>query len=80
MNTNIIEANFITDGCGVMVANGSQLTILIKNKPINFAENLKPDDIDKALMGLPEEEKYYTHFAIETLKDLIKKYKQEELT
>ena len=80
LNNNIIEANFITDGCGVMVATGSQLTILIKNKPINFAENLKPDDIDKALMGLPEEEKYYTHFAIETLKDLIKKYKQEELT
>ncbi|NVM36838.1 MAG: iron-sulfur cluster assembly scaffold protein [Candidatus Lokiarchaeota archaeon] len=80
VNNNIIKANFVTDGCGVMVATGSQLTILIKNKPINFAENLMPDDIDNALMGLPEEEKYCTHLAIETLKDLIKKYKQKELT
>lgn len=76
---NIINANFVTDGCGVMVATGSQTTILIKNKSINFADNLKPEDIDKALLGLPEEEKHCAHLAIETLKNLISKYKQKEL-
>ncbi|MFX1504275.1 MAG: iron-sulfur cluster assembly scaffold protein [Promethearchaeota archaeon] len=76
---NIIEANFITDGCGVMVATGSQLTILIKNKTINYAENLKAEDINDALLGIPKEEQYCTHFAIDILKDLIKKYKLNEL-
>ncbi|MFX1366098.1 MAG: iron-sulfur cluster assembly scaffold protein [Promethearchaeota archaeon] len=78
-NKNIIEANFITDGCGVMVATGSQLTILIKNKSIDFAENLKAEDINDALLGLPKEEQYCTYFAIDILKDLIKKYKLKEL-
>jgi nitrogen fixation NifU-like protein len=75
----IIKANFVTDGCGVMVATGSQTTLLIENKPINFAENLKPDDIDKALMGLPREEKHCAYLAIETLKNVLNKYKQKQL-
>ncbi|MFX1420012.1 MAG: iron-sulfur cluster assembly scaffold protein [Promethearchaeota archaeon] len=76
-NEQIINANFITDGCGAMVATGSQMTILIKNKSINYAENLKPDDIDEALMGIPEEEKHCVFLAIETLKNLINKYKKK---
>ena len=76
-NEKIIKANFVTDGCGVMVATGSQTTILIENKSINYAENLKPDDIDEALMGLPEEEKHCALLAIKTLKNLITKYKKK---
>lgn len=78
VNNQIIETNFLTDGCGVMVATGSQLTILIKNKSINFAENLTMKDIDNALMGIPEDEKHCIQLAIETLRDLIKKYKEKE--
>jgi NifU-like protein involved in Fe-S cluster formation len=73
----ILKANFITDGCGVMIATGSQLTLLIEGKSIEFAEKLKPEDIDKALNGLPENEKYLADFVIETLKDIIEKYKQK---
>lgn len=76
-NETIIKANFITDGCGVMIATGSQLTILVEGKSIEFAENLKPEDIDKALNGLPENEKYLADFVIETFKDIIEKYKQK---
>ena len=72
----IIKANFVTDGCGVMVATGSQTTILIEGKPINFAKNLKSEDIDKTLKGLPEDEKHCADFVIETLKGIIEKYKQ----
>ncbi|MFX0132999.1 MAG: iron-sulfur cluster assembly scaffold protein [Candidatus Hodarchaeota archaeon] len=75
-NNKILKANFITDGCGVMVATGSQLTLLIEGKSIEFAEKLKPEDIDKALNGLPENEKYLADFVIETLKEIIEKYKQ----
>ena len=76
-NDKVIKANFITDGCGVMVATGSQTTILIEGKSLHFAKNLKPEDIDKALNGLPEDEKHCADFVIETLRDIIEKYKQE---
>ncbi|MFX1328624.1 MAG: iron-sulfur cluster assembly scaffold protein [Promethearchaeota archaeon] len=76
-NDNIIKAYSQTDGCGVMVATASQTMILIEGKPIQFAEDLKIEDINKALMGLPEDEKYCIDFAIKTLQNLIKKYKGE---
>ncbi|MFX1326258.1 MAG: iron-sulfur cluster assembly scaffold protein, partial [Promethearchaeota archaeon] len=33
-NEKITKANFITDGCGVMVATGSQTTIMVEGKSI----------------------------------------------
>jgi len=41
----IVKANFITDGCGVMIATASQLTIIITRKSIDYANELKPDDL-----------------------------------
>ncbi|MFX0001108.1 MAG: iron-sulfur cluster assembly scaffold protein [Candidatus Hodarchaeota archaeon] len=77
-NNSIIKANFITDGCGVMVAIGSQLTLLIKGKTLEFANNLKPEDISNALMGIPPNEEHCTDLAINTLRKTIKKYKHEK--
>ncbi len=77
---NIIrKIRFLTDGCGVMIATGSQITILLEDKTIEFAENLKVEDIDKALMGLPEDEKHCLDLAIKTLKGAIEKYKTKTL-
>jgi len=76
-NNFIVKANYITDGCGVMIAAGSQTTILIKGQSIEFAENLKVEDLDKALMGLPKDEKHCADLAIKTLRSAIEKYKQE---
>ena len=42
-NDIIKKANFFTDGCGATVATGSQTTILIEGKSIEFAEKLKPE-------------------------------------
>ena len=73
---NIIEkANFITDGCGATVAAGSQTTLMIEGKPIEFAESLNPVDIDIALKGLPEDHKHCAELAVTTLKRVIEKYK-----
>ena len=60
----IVKANFFTDGCGVMVATGSQATILIEDKTLEFAENLEANDIEKALMGLPIDERYCADLTI----------------
>ncbi len=73
-NDIIVKANFLTDGCGVMVATGSQMTLLIQNKSLEYAENLRPENLDTALMGLPHDEKHCADLAIETLNHVIKKY------
>jgi len=71
----IVKANFITDGCGVMVATGCQTTLLIEGRSIEYAESLKPENIDEALMGIPDEEKHCAELAIRTLRCAIQKYK-----
>ncbi len=74
----ISNAHFVTNGCGVMVAVGSQMTILLIGKSIEFAEDLKSEDIISALKGIPHDEKHCTYLAIDTLKNVIKKYKLEK--
>jgi nitrogen fixation NifU-like protein len=71
----IKDANFFTDGCGATVATGSQTTLLIEGKSLEYAENLKPEDINLALKGLPEDHKHSLDLAVNTLRNLIVKYK-----
>ena len=73
----IKSANFITDGCGATIATGSQTTILIEGKSLEYAENLKTEDIDIALKGLPDDHKHSLELAVNTLRNLIAKYKSE---
>jgi len=76
---NIIEkANFITDGCGATVAAGSQMTLMVEGKSLEFAESLSPEDIDDALKGLPEDHKHCAELAVRTLKRSIEKYRYNE--
>ncbi len=74
----IDKASFITDGCGVMVATGSQTTLLIEGKSLEYANDLTPENIDEALGGLPEDEKHCAELSMTTLKSLIEKYKGNE--
>ena len=73
----IVNANFITDGCGASVATACQTTMLIEGKPLKFAEELKPEDIDQALKGLPEDHKHCAELCVRTLRRALKKYKEE---
>ena len=77
-NNKIDKANFITDGCGATVACGSQTTMLIEGRSLEFAENLKSKDIEMALNGLPEDHKHCAELAIRTLRRLIEKYKYKK--
>jgi len=73
----IRSANFFTDGCGATVATGSQTTILIEGKSLEYAESLKNEDIDLALKGLPDDHKHSLELAVNTLRNLIEKYKSK---
>ena len=76
-NNKIKKAYFITDGCGASVATASQTMLLIEGKSLDFAESLKPRDIDNALKGLPDDHKHCAELAVRTLKQAIDKYKKE---
>lgn len=79
INANLIKkANFITDGCGATVAAGSQMTQLIEGKSLEFAEKITPEDLDRALKGLPEDHKHCAELAVRTLSGAINKYKYDE--
>ncbi len=75
----IKSANFFTDGCGATVATGSQTTLLIEGKTIEYAEKLKPGDIDSALLGLPKDHKHSLELAVTALRNLIEKYKKNKI-
>jgi nitrogen fixation NifU-like protein len=76
-NNTIERANFITDGCGATVAAGSQTTIMIEGKPLQYAEGLKSIDLDEKLGGLPDDHKHCAELAIRTLHRAIEKYKNK---
>ncbi|MFX0081174.1 MAG: iron-sulfur cluster assembly scaffold protein [Candidatus Hodarchaeota archaeon] len=80
IENNVIEkAHFITDGCGATVAAGSQTTMMIEGKPLEYIESLKPIDIDNALGGLPNDHKHCAELAIRTLTRAIEKYKFQNI-
>ncbi|MFX1573853.1 MAG: iron-sulfur cluster assembly scaffold protein [Promethearchaeota archaeon] len=76
-NDIIKKANFITDGCGATVAAGSQTTMMIEGKSLQFAENIQPNEIDEAIGGLPEDHKHCVELAATTLRKAIEKYKYQ---
>ena len=75
----IKKINFITDGCGISVAAGCQTTLLIEEKPIEYAEQLKSEDIETALHGLPDDHKHCAELAVQTLKRAIEIYKNNKV-
>ncbi|MFN3471943.1 MAG: iron-sulfur cluster assembly scaffold protein, partial [Aquificaceae bacterium] len=63
-----------TFGCGSAIAVSSQLTEMIKGKPISYALNLTYKDIFDELGGLPPQKIHCTNLGLETLHVAIKDY------
>jgi nitrogen fixation NifU-like protein len=70
----IINASFLTDGCGPSIASGSMVTELAKGKSVLEARKITQQDVLDALGGLPEESLHCALLAADTLKDAIKNY------
>ena len=73
-NDSIIEASFMTDGCGTSIASGSMVTELAKGKNATQALKISQQDVLSALGGLPEESQHCALLAANTLKAAIKDY------
>ncbi len=72
----IEDVHFITDGCGASVAAGAQTTLLIEGKSIEEAKKVLPNEIDKALGGLPKGHKHCASLAIRSLRSAILEFEK----
>jgi nitrogen fixation NifU-like protein len=70
----IINASFMTDGCGTTIASGSIVTEMAKGKSISKAQRIAQRDVLNALGGLPRESEHCALLAANTLKSAIKDY------
>jgi len=63
----IHDMKFMTDGCGPTIACGSKLVKMVKNKKIEEALSLLPEDLSKALDGLPHDHEHCALLSVRTL-------------
>ncbi|MFC1893422.1 iron-sulfur cluster assembly scaffold protein [Chloroflexota bacterium] len=70
----IINASFITDGCGTTIATGSMVTEMAKGKTLSEAKKTTQRDVLGALGGLPQESEHCALLAANTLKAAIRDY------
>lgn len=70
------DAKVKTFGCVAAVATSSILTEMIIGKTVEFAENLKKDDIVNELDGLPPQKIHCSLLALDALTDALTKYRE----
>jgi len=70
----IINASFMTDGCGTTIASGSMVTEMAKGKSISELQKTTQQDVLNALGGLPRESEHCALLAANTLKEAIRDY------
>jgi len=70
----IIEAKFLTEGCGPTLAAGSMATELAMGKSAQEAFRVNQEAILNNLDGLPEESEHCALLAADTLKEALKDY------
>jgi nitrogen fixation NifU-like protein len=78
INGKIVDANFITDGCGTTVICGSMVTELAKGKSISDAGEITQAFILQNLGGLPESDQHCALLAADTLREALKDYRMLE--
>jgi nitrogen fixation NifU-like protein len=74
----IVEASFMTDGCGPTLACGSMLTSLVPGKSLEEASTIIPEDLITALDGLPAESQHCAELAVRTLQNAILNWRMRD--
>ena len=70
----ILNATFLTDGCGATIACGSMLTEMAKSKTLGEALSINAKKLIEALGGLPEDHVHCAGLASQTLKRAVLEY------
>lgn len=74
-NNEIINASFLTDGCGATIACGSFITQMIKGKRVKDVLKITDKDLIDALDGLPDENLHCARLAVSTVHRALLKIK-----
>ena len=73
--TRIVDAKFLTDGCGSTIVCGSVVTDVVGGKEIREASRIRHTHVLEALGGLPEADVHCAVLAVNTLREAIKQYR-----
>jgi NifU-like protein involved in Fe-S cluster formation len=74
-SSQIADATFQAEGCGVTIACGSALTELVKRRSIVECLDVTVEQLSEALDGLPVGKEYCAEVAIAALRDAISNWK-----
>lgn len=77
-NDEIVDATFITDGCGPSLVCGSTVTELAKGQHIRDALKLSSEKVLEEIGCLPEADQHCAKLAADTLQDAIFNYSKRE--
>ncbi len=69
--TIILDAKFVTDGCGATVACGNMLSKMVTDCTLEKAKRITKKELFEALGGLPKEHMHCATLAIMTLRKAI---------
>lgn len=67
----ILDARYLTDGCGATIAIGSMITKMAKSKTLDEAMKISPDDLLAELISIPEDHEHCLSLAVTTLRKTI---------
>jgi len=70
----MVDAKFLTDGCGTTLACGSMTTELAKGKSLVEVQKINSEQVLNALGGLPESAVHCSVLAANTLKAAVENY------
>ena len=64
----VTEARFQAYGCGPTIAAASAVSELVALRPIDGLQHLKPEEVERALDGLPEDRKHAADVVTEAVR------------
>ncbi len=71
----ITQAQFKAKGCVAVIACGSALTELVLGKTLNEAQELRREDVNALVGGLPQASDHAAHLALDALSAALRQIK-----
>ncbi len=74
----IVDAKFMTFGCGAAIAVSSMITEMVKGKTLDEALQISKEKVAEALGGLPPQKMHCSNLGADALRKAIEDYKNRQ--